>query len=283
MKAPSVTVAIPTYNRACYIREAIESVLSQSFADFSLVIIDNASIDETPTVVGSITDPRIAYVRNNENVGMIGNWNRAVELCHSQYLNILGDDDKMLPGFLARSVDVLDQFPTVGFTFSHCNKVDAEGRFLKLWGYDFPPLGFLTGHDYLDLTVKYGCCLTNSSSVLLRRDVFDAVGVFQGVYGNNTFDFNMWLRIACEFDVYFIDEPLVDYRLHPGQVSELHWRSPLTPSGRLASLLEIIGAVSMLLRSEKASQSIYRKSLADVLTRTASESSQLMKALVPFL
>jgi len=279
MKPPKVTVAIPTYNRARYLEESIRSVLCQTFTDFNLVVIDNASSDNTEEIVRSFTDPRVEYVRNACNLGIIGNWNRAIELCRGEYLNILGDDDKMLPDFLARSVGVLDAFPQVGFSFSHCNKVNEQGEFIRLWGYDFPPAGYLRGRDYLILTIKYGCCLTNSSTVLLRRSVFDIVGLFKEVYGSNTFDFNMWLRIANVFDVYFIDEVLVDYRLHADQISELHWRTPSTPTGPLGAILEIIGVIAVLIRDEACSDED-RKFLADRLTQLNTKSAQLMKSFV---
>lgn len=184
MKIPKVTVAIPTYNRAHYLKESIPSVLAQTFMDFNLVIIDNASTDNTGEVVRSFADPRIEYFRNECNLGIIGNWNRAIELCVGEYLNIFGDDDKMLPNFLEKSVTILDAFPQIGFTFSHCNKVNEQGEFIRLWGYDFPPAGYIRGHEYLMLTVKFGCCLTNSSTVLVRRSVHDRVGAYKEVYGD---------------------------------------------------------------------------------------------------
>lgn len=78
---PKITIAIPTYNRAKLLTEAIESVLVQTYEDFELLISDNASTDETKNVVVSFKNPRIRYHRNKKNIGMMNNWNKCVTLC----------------------------------------------------------------------------------------------------------------------------------------------------------------------------------------------------------
>jgi glycosyltransferase involved in cell wall biosynthesis len=277
---PKVTVAIPTYNRERYLGQAIQSVLDQTYTDLELLIVDNASSDNTEKLVKSLSDTRLRYVRNDFNMGIIANWNRAVELSQGEYLLILGDDDKLLPRFLATSVEILDEYPTVAFTFSHCNKVDELGRVLCRWGYDYPPAGLLHGEDYLLLTVKYCCCLTNSSTVLIRRRVVETAGPFREIYGHNTFDFNMWLRVANLFDLYFIDETLVDYRLHPHQMSERHWRTPGSPTGPIGSMFEIIGAIALILRKRNMQNEENLKLVTESLLHANARCAELVKGLV---
>jgi glycosyltransferase involved in cell wall biosynthesis len=283
MSNPKVTVAIPTCNRARYLGEAIQSVMAQTFADFTLLVLDNASDDDTLAVVTSFSDSRILYIRHESNIGIVANWNEAVERCTGEYLVILGDDDKLLPEFLSRSVAVLNSDACVGFTFCHCNKVNERGEFIRLWGYDFPPAGFLTGHDYLVQTVQYGCCLTNSSTVILRRSVFDTVGLFEERLAHNTFDFNMWIRIASAFDTFFIDAVLVDYRLHAGQMSERHWRTPLHATGRLGTLLELTHAIAILLQDSEAGDTEFRHFLANRLDWVNHESAKLLRQFISAL
>lgn len=280
MKKPLVTVAIPTYNGEKFIAEAIESVLGQTFTNFELVVVDNASTDKTAKIVCSFSDPRIKYFRNKRNIGMIKNWNRAVKLSQGKYLLILGDDDKLKPKFLEKSVVVHQKYPSLGFTFTHCNKMDEKGNFIRLWGYEFFKSGYIKGHDYIKFTLENGCCMTNSSTVLLRKKVHEKVGIYKGVYGENTFDFNMWLRIANSYDVFFIDEALVDYRLHPGQVSEIHWRRPEKPTGKLGTYLECFDAIARLLQTKEASKKTFRKFLAERLLTMDLETSQLLKKFI---
>lgn len=246
---PRITVAIPTYNRAKYLPQAVQSVLSQTFKDFELLIVDNASTDETENAVKSFKDKRIVYHKNKENIGMMNNWNRCIDISGGKYLIILGDDDKLYPNFLEESYRAHKRPPNLGFSFSHCNKVDVNGHYLMRWGYDFLPAGYSKGWEYLDYTLKFGCNLTNSSTVLLNKSVFKEVGKFEVEYATNTFDFNMWIKIASKFNVYFIDKVLSDYRIHPDQVSELHWRRKKT--GKVGTYLEIYGAISKLLSNKE--------------------------------
>ena len=171
---PEVTIAIPTYNRASLLKEAIQSVLNQTYKDFELLICDNASTDNTNKVVSTFSDPRIKYHKNKNNIGMMNNWNKCVELSQGKYLMILGDDDKLYPEFLGTSLKIHGDHPEIGFSFAHCNKVNLKGKYLMRWGYQFTPSGELNGFNYLYYTIKYGACLTNSSTVLINKSMFSS-------------------------------------------------------------------------------------------------------------
>lgn len=274
---PTVTVAIPTLNRADYIFQTIESVLAQTFSDFKIIIIDNASTDNTHSIIQSFSNDRLEYNCNNYQLSMIDNWNHALKLCNSDFICILGDDDQWLPEFLERSISVLRNHSSVGFTFSHCNKVDLNGRFIQRWGYNFPPPGLIKGYDYLEYTLKYGCCLTNSSTVMIRKKALETVGLFQSIFACNTFDFNLWIRLASQFNVYFIDEVLANYRIHNQQASERHWRTSNSPTGELGTTLESLYVVALLMQNRS-----YKNPdlLADQLVRLASRQARLMKLFV---
>ena len=98
-----VTVSIPTYNRARFIGKAVDSVLAQTYKDIEILIIDNASTDDTQKIISSFDDNRIKYVKNEENIGIIGNWNKCIGLAQGQYLMILGDDDVPHCDFIKKS------------------------------------------------------------------------------------------------------------------------------------------------------------------------------------
>jgi glycosyltransferase involved in cell wall biosynthesis len=243
----SVTVAIPTYNRANFLAYSIQSALAQSCLPDEVIIVDNGSEDNTREVVHSFKSGRLRYEKSEQNIGIIENWKKCVDLANGNYVIILGDDDVLYPGFIEESIAVHRKHENLGFTFSHCNKVDESGKFLMRWGYDFPPSNFLRGIEYLYWTAVYGCCLTNSSTVLFRRSRYYDAGEFKQTLTTNTFDFNMWIRLAISYDVFFIDKVLVDYRLHKNQFSEIHWRTPSMPTGKVGSYLEILGFFHHLL------------------------------------
>ena len=106
-RSVTVTVGIPTFNRARYLRESMASVLAQSYPDFRLLVCDNASTDATEETVRSFDDPRIDYVRSDENIGMIANFNRVIERAATELVVLLPDDDLLYPDHLRRTVEVL--------------------------------------------------------------------------------------------------------------------------------------------------------------------------------
>ncbi|TLY35205.1 MAG: glycosyltransferase family 2 protein, partial [Nitrospirae bacterium] len=104
---PTMSVCIPTRNRMEMLREAIESVLVQTFDDFELIISDNASTDRTEDVVGAFHDGRIRYVKLERDVGAIGNFNHCLGMARGRYVCILNDDDWMLPENLLQKARAL--------------------------------------------------------------------------------------------------------------------------------------------------------------------------------
>lgn len=105
--APRVSVMMGVYNSSRYLRKAIDSVLAQTFRDFELVIINDGSTDESEEIVRSYDDPRIRYVLNETNIGIIPTRNKALALCRGEYLAILDSDDISMPERLARQVEFL--------------------------------------------------------------------------------------------------------------------------------------------------------------------------------
>ncbi len=103
---PLVSVCIPTFNYGRFLPEAIKSVLAQSFTDFELVVVDNASTDETAELMEAFvrSDPRIRFYRNSENVGIVKNFNRALGHAAGDYVKILCADDLLAPSALERSL-----------------------------------------------------------------------------------------------------------------------------------------------------------------------------------
>ncbi|NOK62913.1 MAG: hypothetical protein GFH27_549293n310 [Chloroflexi bacterium AL-W] len=130
---PQVSVALPVYNGEPFLREAIDSVLAQTFEDFELIITDNASTDATPEICLAYAeaDPRVRYYRNLHNIGAAGNYNLTVELAHGQYLRWLAHDDMFASTLLERSVAVLDTHPEVVLVYPRTMIIDQYGKVLR--------------------------------------------------------------------------------------------------------------------------------------------------------
>jgi len=215
---PKISVCIPTYNRACFLRHALASVLVQERADFEVVVSDNASTDNTSEVVRALADPRVRYYRNARNLGPIGNGRRCQELAVGEYLTFLFDDDVMMAGNLARKTALLDQHPSVGMVHSRGVFIDEQGAILsrpwlapytedRIW----PVGGF-----FRDLINSNN--LVMFSSVVFRRECIEKLGFVDDRLGY-TNDFELWMRIALHYEVAYLDDPLVQYRVHGGQDS----------------------------------------------------------------
>jgi glycosyltransferase involved in cell wall biosynthesis len=278
---PKVTVAIPTFNRFELLMRAISSVLAQTYLDFELLVIDNASTDDTHSLASFVNDRRLRYVRNDTNMGIIGNWNRAIELSSSEYLIIFHDDDVMHPTLLEKSVEALDKFPTVGFCFPFVKRVDRSGRFLNLWCDNYGVSGMMTGIRYLEITLAKERCISMAPSMVFRSSVYNAVGSYKEDYGHNTFDLNLFAKATLHFDVYLIDEVLFDYTIHEQQMSERHWRTPESPSGPIGMLIELVGIVSALLAHDYSNDISKREFLADRLSSINRNLMSHIKTTIP--
>jgi glycosyltransferase involved in cell wall biosynthesis len=208
-RAPKISVCLPTYNRAHYLRETIASMLAQTETDFELIVADNCSTDSTAQVVAEFQDPRIRYVRNDENIGHYRNMDRALALARGAYVSIVHDDDVYAPEFLAREREILDAHAHVGMVHCAVYVVSPERRRLRLHRVArhsriAPGAGefvrYLGGHDV--------CC----STVMCRREVWAAAGAFE--HRLMCADWLMWLNIALRTDIAYIATPLVDMRVH---------------------------------------------------------------------
>lgn len=126
---PRVSIGLPVYNGARYLRGAIESILSQTFADFELIICDNASTDQTQAICTAFAarDRRVRYHRNPENIGAAGNFNLAFRLARGQYFKWAAHDDTCAPDYLARCVEALDADPAAVVAHTHAVVVDGNG------------------------------------------------------------------------------------------------------------------------------------------------------------
>src|SRR5690349_581871 len=102
---PLISICIPAYNNEAYIAETISSVLSQTYSVFEIIIVDDCSTDNTVEVVRKFNDHRIRFYQNEKNLGMHGNWNRALSLAKGEYVKLLCGDDTIFPGCLQKQLD----------------------------------------------------------------------------------------------------------------------------------------------------------------------------------
>ncbi|HEY6392539.1 MAG TPA: glycosyltransferase [Bryobacteraceae bacterium] len=267
MREPAVSVIMPVYNVAGFVRAAVESVLSQSWTDLELIIVDDGSTDGTAREIAEIDDRRVAFVHiehsgvaQARNAALRALWGRmascpAVENRrfsdvdstrrpifnrrqvtnppHNRYIAFLDGDDLWAPGILERQVEFLEANPSVILSFSSMKMIDESGRDL--------------GRSILGWsgTLNFSGLLTEdvipTSTVVMRREVADTVGLFDEELQRGS-DHDYWLRVALAYPTGLFGFPEVGvlYRRRAEQLTadwrlkEQAWRQLLTKMLRMA-------------------------------------------------
>ncbi len=214
---PKVTVAIPTYNAARYLPETIEAVRNQSFTDWQLVIVDNASTDETASIldrlIASTHDSRIQITRNQSTVPAPENWNIAVSLARGTYIKLVCADDVATPDCLERQVRALDDNPTAVLASSSRTIVDSRGRKLFVRN-GIGRSGLYPGRAMIRRCIMAGTNIIGEPvNAMWRRTAMEEVGVFDPAVVYCT-DVEYWLRLLGVGDLYFDAVPVGSYRIH---------------------------------------------------------------------
>ena len=237
---------IPTYNRAHWLGGAIQSVLSQTYSDLAILVSDNASTDDTPEVVRSFSDPRLTYVRRRENVGILENHNLSLEAVASPYVLILPDDDLLLPQILEKTVAVLDDQPGVGMVHCSFDVIASSGETVTPstnWTYGLEADTVEPGPTFLRESMVFSCRVCASTALMrtkaLEKNRFDPAD-FPAI------DFGMWLRMALDWDMAFLNEPLAAYRIH-GQSHSAGFGPPV-PDGYVQDLEIVLSLRDLKLR-----------------------------------
>lgn len=214
---PRVTVAIPTWNRAGYLRDALASVLTQTFADIEVLVSDNGSTDETAEVVASFGDPRVRHLRLPENIGLLPNLARALHLGSAPYVTVFGDDDLMAPRNLEVKVALLDAHPAAAFVHSSTTIIDGDGAVtIPDVTYGAPCDPVEPGRTFIARTMVGGNRVGLSAAVV-RRAVLGDDGFDER--DGPACDLALWMRLALRGEVLHAPEPLVSIRQHAAAAS----------------------------------------------------------------
>ena len=203
-----VTVIMPVYNAENYLKESIDGVLSQTYSNFELVILNDGSSDNSHTIISSYTDPRIIYIKNNLNLKLIATLNLGLQKAKGKYIARIDADDIMLPNRISEQVLFLEENLDYGMVGSYVQTFgDVEGSI-------YYPLD--------DAYIRYTSMFYNPfvhSAVMLRASVI-ATHLFD--YDSTMLhveDYALWIQIMRVSKVANLPEILVRYRVHASQIS----------------------------------------------------------------
>lgn len=221
-----VTVIMPVYNGEPYLKEAIQSLLDQTFKDFELLIINDASKDSSPETIRSFSDPRIRFVENSVNLNLIATLNKGLELASGSYIARMDQDDYSFPERMATQVAFLNGHPEHVLVGSEAEFMDPSGK----------PAG--RDHAYLDDTTIRQAMLSGNAffhgSVMFKK----AAAMKVGGYGSDAYlveDYDLWLRLAGVGKVANIPRVLYRWRLTPTGMSLTNAKKQRLAAEALAS------------------------------------------------
>lgn len=208
---PRVTVFVPVYNGEPFLAETIESVLTQTYRDFELLVVDDCSTDRSAEIVLSYSDSRIRLDRNELNRGRPYTRNRGLQLARGEYFAVLDADDVCEPQRLEKSVAFLDAQPDIAAVGSAATYIDDSGR--ALFVQRVP-----SSSDAIRRRIFTANCFVHSS-VTFRRAAVLAIGGYDERLPYSQ-DYDLFLRLAADHRLANLTVPLVRYRVHGGQVSQ---------------------------------------------------------------
>lgn len=210
-KEPKVSVIIPVYNRSELVKKAIDSVLSQIYKNIEIVVVNDGSTDDTLDVILDYERnyPHRMVIINQDNQGQVVARNRGISESSGKVIAFLDSDDEWLPEKIAKQVPLLTG--NVHLVYSGINEVDGDGVILKTVLCDLKIKGDISKY----LLVKNRM---TGGSVIVTRKALEAVGLFDPKL-KAAENWDLWLRISKLYWVDFVNEPMVNYRRHDGNMS----------------------------------------------------------------
>jgi glycosyltransferase involved in cell wall biosynthesis len=202
--SPLVSVTMPAYNAEKYIKETIESVLNQSFRDFELIIVNDASTDGTKDVVLSLNDPRIRYYENDVNSGIVATRNHCLRRSAGKYIAVLDSDDISMPDRLEKQVKFLEANTGYGLCGTFYRVIDSDGN---------PSVNIEVPTSFPDIKtfLVFNTCFCHSS-VMIRRELINESGFTTGY--DIIEDYEMAYRLSEMTKLANLPEFLTQYRVH---------------------------------------------------------------------
>jgi glycosyltransferase involved in cell wall biosynthesis len=217
---PGVSVIVPNYNHARFLRQRIDTILAQTYQDFELILLDDCSTDDSRAILREYAqDPRVHLEFNDANSGSpFKQWNKGVRLARGKYIWIAESDDYADPRLLARLLPLLESDPTIGFAYCRSWRVTDQGA-IGFADYNLPDPGRWTSDFCIEgssLFQRYFALITpvpNASAVVFRKDLFEQVGCADESL-RLCGDWKLWAAMALAGKVAYSSEPMNYFRYH---------------------------------------------------------------------
>ena len=205
---PRVSVVVTAYNAAAFIGETLDSILAQTFKDLEVIVVDGGSTDQTVDVVSRYPDPVRAI--SGERLTKSAGRNVGIRAAAGEFIALVDADDVWLPQKLTRQMEVFERLPACQWVYSDCFLYDDRWPgVVSTWSMR----NRLYSEDILEPLLFD--CFVPSPTPVIRRKVFDRVGLYdESFLRHEPEDWDLWLRIAAQFPVVLVNEPLAKLRIH---------------------------------------------------------------------
>lgn len=250
MTQPLVSVVVLSYNYGRFLKECLDSVLAQQAGfPFEVIVVDDASLDDSQAILRSYSDPRVRIILHEKNRGHAATVTDGLNAACGKYVSRIDCDDRYRPGFLEAAVSVLEKFPEVGLVYGDAAIIDEQGR--RTCERTDPRHGGkpFKGNELVPLLEKNFVC---SPTVMARKEAW-----LRTLPVPPDLSFHDWfftLLIARDWDFYYLPEVLADYRVHPANLHTAIIRNKTEEPSILYMLGRVFGTPEKSPELERAKQ-----------------------------
>lgn len=216
----TISVLLPVFNGEKFLSKSIDSILSQTYKDFELIIWDDSSKDGSAEIITSYHDSRIRVFKNITNQGLFKTLNLAISQAKGEWIRLWSQDDIMKLNCLKTEIEFHRQHPEIGMSYCARDIIDDLGKVIMVAPEDKTP-DIVSPELATQIMFYYGSIAGNISTVAIKKSVFDNIGLFREDT-QAAGDFDMWVRISSKYPIGFIHKPLTLLRCHRYQFSR--WR-----------------------------------------------------------
>ncbi len=224
--SPLVSLCIPTYRRAGFIGQTLQSAIDQTIKEIEIIVVDDCSPDDTHQVVNRFDDPRIRYFRNKNNLGVPENLNRAISFSQGTYVVLLEDHDLLESNYLEETLKIMDRYPSVGFVATGLFVIDDSGNPIERNVENLST--FMEGRKLMRRLLTRLKCPFPVTTVIRKAALEEVDPVFDAKYWWYA-DQYLWLRLSAKSDFGYVARPLLKFRTREMDhyLVNRHWESYL--------------------------------------------------------
>ena len=198
---PFVSIILPTYNRERLLGRAIQSILTQTYSNFEIIVVDDCSRDNTENIVRNFCDKRIRYIRHEENKGAVAARNTGIKAARGEYIAFQDSDNEWLPGKLEKQINSIKSAPPYfGVVYTSFWLIDRDRKTY------FPPSNLKQTEGNVHRAFL-GTNFVDTSTAVVRKECFEKIGMFENLPLLQ--EWGLWLRISRHYCFKHINEPLV--------------------------------------------------------------------------